>query len=62
MLVYGFAFIPASVASTLGRLAETIGDQDRALAHYTDALAFEDSCGAKTFAARTREALARNGR
>ena len=59
MLVYGFAFIPASVPSTLGRLAETIGDHDRARAHYTDALMFEESCGAETFAARTRQALAR---
>jgi len=61
LLVYGFAVIPASAASTLGRLAETMGDHDRALAHYTDALAFEELCGAEALAARTRQALAHIG-
>jgi class 3 adenylate cyclase/tetratricopeptide (TPR) repeat protein len=59
LLVYGYAFIPASAASTLGRLAETLGERDRALAHYASALTLEESCGAQTLAARTRQALAR---
>jgi hypothetical protein len=59
LLVYGLSFIPASAASTLGRLAETLGDHDRARGHYTDALALEESCGAQTLAARTSQALAR---
>ena len=47
------------LAVVLGLLAETLGEQDRALAHYTDALAFEEQCQAETLAARTRQALAR---
>ncbi len=36
-----------------------MGERDRALGHYSDALAFEQEIGAKPFAARTREALDR---
>jgi tetratricopeptide (TPR) repeat protein len=61
LLVYGLAFIPASTAFTLGLLAETLGDRDLAVAHYTDALTFEEHIGAETLAARTRHALARIG-
>lgn len=61
LLVYRLSFIPSSASSTLGRLAETLGDQDRARRHYTDGLALEESCGAETLAARTRQALARTG-
>jgi tetratricopeptide (TPR) repeat protein len=59
LLFYGVVFSPASAAYTLGLLAETMGDRDRALGHYTDALTFEQEIGAKLFAARTREALGR---
>ena len=59
LLIYAFQFIAASAAFTLGLLAETLDQRDRALAHYTDALALEEGCGAETLAARTREALAR---
>ncbi len=61
LLVYGLFFIPASAASVLGRLAETLGEHDRARGHYTEALALEESCGAEMFAARTRQALTRLG-
>ena len=50
--------ITASAGYTLGLLAETLADHDRARAHYADALTFEESCGAETLAARTRQALA----
>jgi class 3 adenylate cyclase/tetratricopeptide (TPR) repeat protein len=59
LLVYRLSFIPASAAFTLGRLAETLVDPDRARGHYTDALTLEASCGARMLAARTSEALAR---
>ena len=59
ILSQGWSFYPASAAYTLGLLAETMGERDRALGHYTDALAFEQEIGAKMFAARTREALNR---
>lgn len=59
LLLWAWCFAPSSAAFTLGQLAETLGDHDRALAHYTDALTFEESCGAETLAARTRQALAR---
>jgi len=61
LLVYGLSGIPASAAYTLGLLAETIGDGNRAGTHYTDALSLEESCGAEALAARTRQALARLG-
>ena len=59
LLFYGLAFIPASTAFTLGLLAEALGDRDRALAHHTEALTFEDRLRAESLAARTRQALAR---
>jgi class 3 adenylate cyclase/tetratricopeptide (TPR) repeat protein len=59
LLIYAFQFIAASAAFTLGLLAETLGQRDRALAHYSDALSFEEGCGAETLAVRTRAALAR---
>jgi len=59
LLFYGLAFIPASTAYTLGLLAEALGDRDRALAHYNDALTFEHQLRAESLAARTRQALAR---
>ena len=59
LLVHGYAFVPASAAFVLGKLAETQGDRDRALEHYTAALAFEESCGAQALAMRTRESGAR---
>ena len=59
LLVYAFQFICASAAFTLGLLAETLDQHDRAVGHYTDALALEESCGATALAARTRQALAR---
>ena len=59
MLVNLVNFIPASTAFTLGLLAETLDDQARALAHYTNALAFEEQCGAEPLAARTRQAITR---
>lgn len=59
LLVYAFQFICASAAFTLGLLAETFGKHDRAVGHYSDALALEESCGATALAARTRQALAR---
>lgn len=61
LLVNLLNFIPASTAFTLGLLAETLDDQARALAHYSDALAFEEQCGAEPLAARTRQAIARIG-
>jgi len=61
LLDWFWIFAHASAAYTLGVLAETLGDHDRALAHYARALAFEESCGAETLAARTRQALARIG-
>ncbi len=61
LLLWTWSFAPSSAAFTLGQLAETLGNHDRALAHYNDALAFEESCGAETLAARTRQALARLG-
>lgn len=57
LLVNLLNFIPASAAFTLGLLAETLDDQERALGHYTDALAFEEQCQAQPLAARTRQAL-----
>ena len=59
ILSQGWSISPASAAYTLGLLAETMGERDRALGHYSDALAFEQEIGAKPFAARTREALNR---
>ena len=59
LLVNLLNFIPASAAFTLGLLAETLDDQERALAHYTDALALEKQCEAQPLAARTRQALTR---
>ncbi len=59
LLYYGIAFVPASTAFILGLLAETQGDRSRALAHYSDALTFEERIGATALATRTREALAR---
>ncbi len=59
ILSQGWSFYPASAAYTLGLLAETMGERDRALGHYSDALALEQKIGAKPFAARTREALNR---
>jgi len=61
LLVFGIEFSPASAASTLGLVAETMGDRDRALGHYTEALEFEERIGATVFAARTREARSRIG-
>ena len=55
LLLYAFQFIAASAAFTLGLLAETLDQRDRALAHYTDALALEEGCGAETLAVRTRD-------
>ena len=52
-------FIPTSAAFTLGQLAETLDQHDRAFTHYTDALALEEQIRAETLAARTRDALAR---
>jgi class 3 adenylate cyclase/tetratricopeptide (TPR) repeat protein len=60
-LLFVLNFLPASAAFTLGQLAETLGEHDRALTHYTDALTLEESCGTPTLAARTRQALARLG-
>ena len=59
LLLHGYAFAPASAAFALGMLAETQGDRDAALAHYTAALTFEEACGAQALAIRTREVLAR---
>ena len=61
LLLWAWCFAPSSADFTLGRLAETLGDHDRALGHYTEALTFEESCGAETLASRTRQALARIG-
>ncbi len=58
-LLFVLNFLPASAAFTLGQLAETLGEHDRALTHYTDALTLEESCQAETLATRTRDALAR---
>lgn len=58
LIVYGYAFVPASSAFTLGKLADAQGDRNRALAHYSDALAFEERCGATALAARTGEVIA----
>lgn len=59
LLLVGMAFFPASAAYTLGLLAENFGDRDRALAHFTDALEFEERIGAEPLAKKTRQALAR---
>jgi tetratricopeptide (TPR) repeat protein len=59
LLFFGLVFSPASAAYTLGLLAETMGDRDRALGHYAEALEFEERIGAVVFAARTRQALDR---
>lgn len=61
LLLFGIEFCPASAAFTLGLLAETFDDRDRALGHYTEALEFEERIGATVLAARTREALSRIG-
>ena len=61
LLLWAWCFVPASAAFSLGRLAEALSDHDRALAHYTEALTFEESCGAETLAARTRQSLTRVG-
>jgi tetratricopeptide (TPR) repeat protein len=58
LLVISLSFIPASAAFTLGLLAEVLGKPDRAIRHYTDALALEQQCGAEPLSARTRAALA----
>src|SRR5690349_19378075 len=49
--------VPASAAFILGQLAEALDRPDRALRHYTDALAFEHRCEAHALGARTRAAL-----
>jgi class 3 adenylate cyclase/tetratricopeptide (TPR) repeat protein len=61
LLVYWLDFIPASAAFMLGRLAATLGDHERAVAHYRAALAIEEQAGAAPLAARTRQALADAG-
>ena len=58
-IVYTFCLVVASTAFLLGLLAETLGDQQRAFAHFTEALAFKEQCQAEALAARTRQALAR---
>jgi class 3 adenylate cyclase/tetratricopeptide (TPR) repeat protein len=58
LIVHGYAFVPASSAFTLGKLADAQGDRDRAQAHYSDALAFEEHCGATALAARTGGVIA----
>jgi hypothetical protein len=57
-LLWAWSFAPSSAAFTLGRLAETLGDHDRARGHYTEALTFEEACRAETLAAQTRQSLA----
>jgi tetratricopeptide (TPR) repeat protein len=59
LLVYDYCYAPASAAFVLGMVAETQGDRVRALAHYTEALAFEEQIGAEGLADRTRRAVAR---
>ncbi len=61
LLLYGMAFLPAGAAYVLGLLAETFGEPDRAVAHFRDALEFEERIGAVPLADQTREALARIG-
>jgi class 3 adenylate cyclase/tetratricopeptide (TPR) repeat protein len=58
LLLWAWVFVPSSAAFTLGLLAETLGERERALAHYSDALSFEEEIGATTLARRTHEALA----
>ena len=58
LLFYDYCCAPASTAFVLGMLAETLGDRDKALAHYAEALAFEDQIGAEGLAVRTRRAVA----
>ena len=59
MLLYAHAHVPASADFTLGLLAETLGEHDLAATHYSDALDFEESCGADALVAGTRDAIAR---
>jgi hypothetical protein len=59
LLASGTGWAPASAAFTLGLVAETLDDRDRALKHYTEAVAFEERIVAEVLAVRTREALAR---
>ena len=59
LLLWAWVFAPSSAAFTLGLLAETLGERERALAHYSDALSFEEGIGATALAERTREARAR---
>jgi class 3 adenylate cyclase/tetratricopeptide (TPR) repeat protein len=58
-LLVSLDFISASAAHVLGQLTETFNQPDRAAKHYTDALAFEQKCGAHSLTSQTREALAR---
>jgi class 3 adenylate cyclase/tetratricopeptide (TPR) repeat protein len=57
LLLFGTDFAPASAAFILGQLAEALDRPDRALRHYTDALALEHRCDAHALGARTRAAL-----
>jgi tetratricopeptide (TPR) repeat protein len=59
LLNLAVGWVPASAAFTLGLLAETLGDRDRAPRHYTEAIAFEERIRAEVLAVRTRAALAR---
>jgi hypothetical protein len=59
LLALDYCYMPASAAFTLGMLAETQGDRNRALSHYTEALTFEEQIGAEGLASRTRQAVAR---
>ena len=59
LLLCAWCFVTSSAAFSLGRLAGTLGDDDRARPHYTEALTFEESCGAEMLAARTRRSLTR---
>lgn len=59
LLVFLTSLIPASAAFTLGLLADTLGDDARARAHFADALDLEERVGAVTLATRTRAAAGR---
>lgn len=59
LLVFLTSLIPASAAFTLGLLADTLGDEARARAHFADALDLEDRVGAVTLATRTLAAANR---
>ena len=46
LLLWAWCFAPSSAAFTLGQLAETLGDHDRARVHYTEALPLHGEGGA----------------